>query len=122
MKFSIRKFVKGFGYAFRGICDVFQKEQNFKVHCLIALLALLLGWFFHISATEWCFLTVVIALVLASEMLNTAIENLCDVAEPNQNETVRLVKDVSAGMVLICALGALAVGIVIFLPKILQLL
>lgn len=81
-------------------------------------IALGLGWFFHISGIEWCFLAVVISLVLASEMLNTAIENLCDVAEPNQNETIRIVKDISAGMVLICALGALSVGIVIFLPKV----
>ncbi|MBQ7792799.1 MAG: diacylglycerol kinase family protein [Clostridia bacterium] len=122
MKFSIRKFVKSFSYAFFGICEVFHKEQNFKVHCLIGLVALLLGWFFHISATEWCFLIVVIALVLASEMVNTAIENLCDVAEPNQNEIIRVVKDISAGMVLICALGALGVGVVIFLPKLLKLL
>lgn len=121
LKFSIRKFLKSFGYAFRGICDVFRKEQNFKVHCLIGLIALLLGWFFHISAAEWCFLIVVIALVLASEMLNTAIENLCDAVEPNRNETIRAVKDVSAGMVLVCALGALGIGIVIFLPKVIGL-
>lgn len=122
MKFSVRKFLKSFSYAFRGISDVFRREQNFKVHCLIGLIALLLGWFFHIPPTQWCFLIVVIALVLASEMLNTAIENLCDVAEPNQNETIRIVKDISAGMVLVCALGALAVGIVIFLPKVIGFL
>jgi len=90
------------------------------VHTLAAIVALLLGWFFHVSPWEWCFLIVVIALVLAAEMVNTAMERLSDVAEPNQNETIRVVKDVSAGMVLVCAMGALAVGIVIFLPKLID--
>ena len=122
MKFSFRKFFKSFGYAFRGVAEVFNKEQNFKVHTLAASLALLLGWFLKISPWEWCFLAVVIALVMAFEMANTAIEKLCDVTEPNQNETIRVVKDVSAGMVLVCAIGALTVGIVIFLPKIIAFL
>ena len=117
MKFSFRKFFKSFSYAAKGIIEVFKKEQNFKVHTLAAILALLLGCFFKISSWEWCILILVIAMVLAAEMVNTAIENLCDVAEPNQNETIRVVKDVSAGMVLVCALGSLVVGIIIFLPK-----
>ena len=122
MKFSFSKFFKSFGYAIKGVAEVFRKEQNFKVHTLMALLAILLGCFFQIAPWEWCFLAVVIALVLAAEMVNTAMENLCDVAEPNQNETIRVVKDVSAGMVLVCAIGALAVGIVIFLPKLIAFL
>lgn len=119
--FSFSKFFKSFSYAFRGIWEVFRREQNFMVHTLAATVALLLGWFFRISLWEWCFLIVVIALVLAAEMANTAIERLSDVAEPHKNETIRVVKDVAAGMVLICAIGALAVGIIIFLPKVLAL-
>lgn len=117
MKFSFCKFFKSFSYAAKGIIEVFKKEQNFKVHTLAAILALLLGGFFKISSWEWCILILVIAMVLAAEMVNTAIENLCDVAEPNQNETIRVVKDIAAGMVLVCAMGSLVVGIIIFLPK-----
>ena len=122
MKFSFSKFFKSFGYAVLGVAEVFKKEQNFKVHTLAAILALLLGYLLKISPWEWCFLVVVIALVFAFEMANTAIEKLCDVEEPNQNETIRAVKDISAGMVLVCAVGALVVGIVIFLPKIIAFL
>lgn len=122
LKFSLKKFFKSFQYAATGIQEVFSKEQNFKVHTLIGILALLLGLLFSISATEWCFLFVVISLVFASEMLNTVIEHLCDKVEPNQDETIRIVKDISAGMVLVCALGAFFVGIVIFLPKVIFLL
>ncbi len=120
--FSFSKFFKSFSYAFRGIWEVFRREQNFKVHILIGTVALLLGWFFHIAPWEWCFLILVIAMVLSAEMINTAIERLSDVAEPHKNETIRVVKDVSAGMVLVCAIGALAVGIVIFLPKVIAFL
>ena len=122
MKFSFSKFVSSFVYAFRGVAEVFCREQNFKVHTLMGILAILLGFSFRVSPWEWCVLAVVIAMVTASEMMNTAIEKLCDVAEPNQNETIRVVKDISAGMVLICAIGSLVVGIIIFLPKIIAFL
>ena len=120
MRFSLGKFFKSFTYATKGIAEVYQREQNFKVHTLAAITALFLGWFFKVSPWEWCFLAVVIALVMAAEMVNTAIENLCDATHPEKNETIRVVKDVSAGMVLVCAIGALAVGIVIFLPKLID--
>ena len=122
MKFSFQKFIKSFGYAFRGIGDVFLKEQNFKVHSLAAILAIVLGFLLKIAPWEWCVLILVIAMVLAAEMANTAIENLCNAAEPGPSEIIRVAKDVSAGMVLICAIGALGVGIVVFLPKIIAFL
>ena len=122
MKFSFSKFFKSFGYAIKGVSEVFRNEQNFKVHTLMGLLAILLGFFFQIAPWEWCFLAVVIALVLAAEMVNTAMEHLCNITHPEQNETVRVIKDVSAGMVLLCAIGALTVGIVIFLPKLIAFL
>ncbi len=120
--FSFSKFFKSFAYAAKGVVEVFRKEQNFKVHTLMAILALLLGWFFHVSPWEWCFLILVITMVLAAEMVNTALENLCDATHPERNETIRVVKDVSAGMVLVCAIGALCVGIIIFLPKVIAFL
>lgn len=120
MKFSLDKFIRSFGYAVRGVAEVFRKEQNFKVHTLMGMLAILLGFLFRIAPWEWCFLAVVIALVMAFEMVNTAIEHLCDITHPEQNETVRVIKDISAGMVLLCAIGALTVGIVIFLPKLID--
>ncbi len=121
LKFSLRKFLKSFSYAVTGWKEVFSREQNFKVHTLLGILALLMGWWLNISPTEWCVILVVIALVLAAELCNTALENLCDLIKPEQNETVRIVKDMSAGMVLCCATGALLVGIVIFLPKLVAL-
>ena len=122
MKFSFSKFFKSFSYAAKGVGEVLKKEQNFKVHTLAAFLAILLGCFFKISPWEWCAVILVIAMVLASEMANTAMEKLCDVTHPEHNEAIRVVKDVSAGMVLICAIGALAIGLIIFLPKVIAFL
>ena len=122
LKFSIRKFLKSFCYAAKGILEVYSHEQNFKVHTLMAFLAVLMGAIFRIALWEWCFLFLVIALVIASEMINTALEKLCDLTQPEQDERVRVIKDVSAGMVLVCAVGALAVGFIIFLPKLIHFL
>ncbi len=122
LKFSVRKFFKSFVYACSGIKEVFSHEQNFKVHLLAAFLVVLFGLLLKASRLEWCVLFLAVALVLAAEMLNTAIEKLCDLTHPEQNETIRIVKDVSAGMVLVCAIGAACAGIVIFLPKLISLL
>ena len=117
LKFSMRKLLKSFGYAARGICKVFCLEQNFKVHTFLGALALLLGWLFHLSPVEWCLVLLVIALVLTMEMLNTAIEKLCDFMEPNPNEHIKIIKDICAGMVLCSAVFALVIGIIIYFPK-----
>ena len=122
MKFSVRKFLKSFVYAVRGVLDVLKEEQNFKVHLFVAMWVILFGVLFGVSPSEWCVLLLTISLVLTSEILNTALEKLCDLIHPEQNETVRVIKDVSAGMVLLCAIGALLIGIVIFLPKLTTLL
>lgn len=121
MKFSVRKFGKSFSYAITGIKEVLSGEQNFKVHLLFALLVILFGGILKASPTEWCVLVLTISLVLSAEMANTAIEKLCDITHPEQNETIRIIKDISAGMVLTCAIGAVCVGLVIFLPKLISL-
>ena len=121
LKVSVRKFLKSFVFAFTGIKEVVSHEQNFKVHLLATFLVILFGILFKVSPIEWCVLFLTISLVLASEMLNTAMEKLCDLTHPEQNETVRIIKDVSAGMVLVCAIGAVCTGIVIFLPKLITL-
>lgn len=121
LKFSVSKFLKSFVYAIRGIGEVFRQEQNFKVHILATVLVIVFGLWLRVSPIEWCILFLTVSLVLAAEMLNTALEKLCDLTHPEQNETVRIIKDISAGMVLVCAIGALCTGLVIFLPKLIEL-
>jgi diacylglycerol kinase (ATP) len=118
----MKKFIRGFGYAFKGIGYSAKTQLNFRVHLVAMLLAVFLGYALHITVNEWQWIILCITLVLVAELFNTAIEFLTDLVSPNYNELAGHVKDISAGAVLITALFALITGIIIFLPKLLILL
>ena len=75
-KFSIRKRLKGFKYAFMGLKDAILHEHNIWIHILGALIALFMGWYFQITHMEWMILCLIIALVIALLIVNTAMEKL----------------------------------------------
>jgi len=118
----MKKFIRGFGYAFKGLKYAAATQLNFRVHLVAALIAVYLGYGLHISTHEWLWVILCIAIVLVMELLNTAIEFLTDLVSPDHNELAGHVKDVSAGAVLITAIAALLIGAIIFLPKILLLI
>jgi len=113
----MRKFIRGFGYALQGIWHATFTQLNFRVHLLATLVAAYLGYALHISANEWQWVILCVALVLMAELFNTAIEFLVDLVSPEYNKIAGHVKDMSAGAVLISAIFALATGAIIFLPK-----
>ncbi|HFC00212.1 MAG TPA: diacylglycerol kinase family protein [Phaeodactylibacter sp.] len=113
----IKKRIKSFSYAIKGIRLLFQSELNAKIHLVFAFLAIAAGYVFSINTTEWCFLVVAIAMVLSAEAMNTAIEFLTDLVSPEYHELAEKTKDVAAGAVLITAIGAAIIGAIIFLPK-----
>ncbi len=76
----------------------------------------------HISSLEWLTVILCIAFVITTELLNTTIEKLADIIEPNQNKQIGLVKDMAAGAVLFAAIGAAVIGFIVFIPKIVALL
>jgi diacylglycerol kinase (ATP) len=108
--------LKAFGYAFSGIRDSFLKETHMKLHLLSAVLVVALGLFLNVSKTDWLILALAIALVIAFEMINTAIEKLCDVIKPEQDPKIKYIKDVAAGAVLVVCVFALVAGFYVFLP------
>lgn len=112
-----KNYIRSFSYAFTGIKTFFKLEPNAYIHSFAALAALGLAYLENISASEWLFLLLAIALVFASEMLNTALEKFCDLYSTEQNPVIKQIKDLSAGAVLICSIFALAVGTIIFIPK-----
>jgi len=118
----MKKFIRGFGYAFKGLRYATATQLNFRVHLVATLLTLYAGYALHISTNEWQWIILCIALVLISELLNTAIEFLTDLVSPDYNELAGRVKDVSAGAVLVAAIFALVTGAIIFLPKLLSLI
>ena len=116
--FSLKKRIRSFGYAFRGLRDLFIYEHNAWIHLTAAVCAVALGFIYKISSIEWIALCGVIGFVFAMEIINSAIEKLADVVSPQKNEKIRLVKDLSAAAVLVSAIIAVIVGLLIFLPKI----
>jgi len=115
--------IQSFRFAFRGVRTLFRETPNARIELVMALLAVALGFLLHISATEWLAICIVIGMVPACEAMNTAIERLSDYVSQHQiHPIIRKVKDVAAAGVLIAAIAALAVGILIFLPKLVALL
>jgi len=118
----MKKFIRGFGYAFKGLWYACKTQLNFRVHLVCTIIALVLGYLLKISAAEWLWIVICIGLVLLTELLNTTLELLCDVISPEYNEKIGHVKDISAGAVLVTAITSLVIGAVIFLPKLLLLI
>jgi diacylglycerol kinase len=100
---------------------LFREEHNAWIHLLAALAAIAAGFFFQINASEWIAIVLSIGLVISAEAMNTAIENMADFISPEKNESIKRIKDIAAAAVLICALTAVVVGLIVFLPKVLHL-
>ena len=120
--FSIKKRIKSFGFAFNGLKILFQEEHNARIHLVAAIGVVVAGFLFNISGFEWIALTVAIGFVISIEIINTTIENIADFISPERNESIKKIKDLAAAAVLISALTALAIGLIIFIPKIYRLL
>ena len=118
----IKKRLRSFKFAFRGIAVLFRETDNLKIHLVAAVAAICCGVWLHITREEWLAVIIVIGCVLAAEAFNSTVEELADFAcKKERYPAIKKVKDLSAGAVLIVALVALAVGIIVFLPKIIAL-
>lgn len=120
--FSFTGRIRSGVHALEGIVEMLRSQHNAWVHLVATLTVAVLGWVFGVSSTEWCFLILVMMAVWVAEALNTAFEFLCDVASPEFHPLVKKSKDVAAGAVLLSAVGAAAVGCIIFLPYLLEFL
>ena len=120
-KFSTKARLASFKNAWRGVTVFVRQEHNAWIHCAMTVLVIIAGLLFHISTDEWIAVFFAIGLVLAAEAVNSAIERLSDVVQPEKDDRIRDVKDISAGAVLICAVTAAIIGIIVFLPKLQKL-
>jgi diacylglycerol kinase (ATP) len=119
---SMKKLIKSFGYAFKGVAYATKTQLNFRIHLAATVIAVLMGLLLHISAGDWQWIALSITLVLVTEIFNTMIETLTDLVSPGYNEKAGHIKDMSAGAVVIAAIFALVTGIIIFLPRLLLLI
>lgn len=114
--------LKSFGYAIEGVKLAYKYNRNIRIHTLIGIIALILCFVLNLSSFETGLILIVILLVISAEMINTAIEEMVDLIVQEHKEQARIAKDVSAGMVLVCSIGAVIIGALIFLPHILELI
>ena len=111
---------KSFGYAFQGIFNTIRTERNIKIHCAAAILVTIFGIWLQISKTEWMICFILFGLILALELVNTAVEATVDLFTEERKPLARKAKDAAAGAVLIAAIFAVVIGILIFIPKLLD--
>ena len=116
MRYDIKKQIKSFGYAWKGIRSCIGKEQNLSFHLIATAVVTVAGSVFGISRQEWIILILCITAVISAELFNTAMERLVDLVSPQYHPLAGQVKDIAAGAVLVCALGAALVGCLIFYP------
>lgn len=114
-------FGESFNHAMDGIEFAINHERNLKIEVFMGILASIMGFLLHISVMEWAIIVLVIAMVLCLELVNTAIERAVDLTTKEYRELAKAAKDVSAGAVLIMSMFSVIIGILIFLPKILDL-
>ncbi|MFC1722339.1 diacylglycerol kinase family protein [Patescibacteria group bacterium] len=109
-----RRHAKSFKYAFDGIFHTLLNEPNFRVQLVIVVTSIVLGVMFNITLVEWGLLTISMGLLLSAEMINTVVENVIDALINESNGAAKVIKDVSAGFVLISALTAVVILLLIF--------
>ncbi|HMM07394.1 MAG TPA: diacylglycerol kinase family protein [Clostridiales bacterium] len=113
---------ESFSFAWRGFCHCFAHERNFRIHLVTGVAVLFVALFLDVSLAEFALLLLLIAVVIASEMFNTAIETIIDLISPEYHPLAKVIKDVAAGAVFFVCITAVLIGVVIFVPHLHQLL
>lgn len=115
-------FLESMGHALDGIEYTASHERNFRIETVMAILVSIMGFLLKISLIEWTILVLTIAMVLSLEIINTAIERSVDLVTKDYKELAKIAKDASAGAVLVMSMFSVVIGILIFLPKITQVI
>jgi len=121
-KFSLRSRIRSFANAFSGIVTIFRGEHNFRIHVFVFLLAIIAGILLKITPMKWIMVFIVSGMVLSAECFNTAVEYLADEVSPDYNDRIKKIKDIAAAGVLFSAIAAAITGLIIFVPRIIQII
>ena len=117
---DFKKLIHSFKFAFKGIGSAYKDEQNLRVHTIMAVLVLIFSYLLKISLIEFIVCLVLIGLVLMAEFFNTAIENAVDLVTLEKNPYAKIAKDTAAAGVLVFAIISAIIGLIIFIPKIIN--
>ena len=116
-----RTFFQSFKYSFAGLLHAVAENQNMRIHILVGVIVISSGWVLRVNTFQMGVLGVMILLVIMAEMINTAIEEMVDLIATEHKRQAKIAKDVASGMVLVAVIGSVIVGILIFVPHILNL-
>lgn len=117
----MRKLIASFRFASAGLAYLLWSQRNVRIHLIAAVLAIVAGFVLRISKLDWALVVAAIAAVIAAEAFNTALELLADRVSTERDPLIGRAKDVAAAAVLITAIGAFAIGIIVFGPPLLAL-
>lgn len=116
--FSLNSRIKSFSYAISGIRQFIWREHNARIHAAATIGVVIAAFILGVSRLEAIALALVIGGVWITEMLNTCLERMADMIHPEPHPTIKFIKDLAAGAVLVAAITAVIVGLFIFIPKI----
>lgn len=119
-KFSICDRWKSLGFALNGLKIFLRYEQNARIHLVCGILVIVMGVLLKISAMNWIAVVFAVGLVPSLELINSSIERMADFVSPEKHEAIKRIKDLSAASVLVGAIAAAIIGMLVFIPKILE--
>ena len=115
------RYIKSFFHALDGIKYAIKYEHNMYIILLAIIVVTFAGFYFQISVIEWLFCIVAMGMVMATELINSAIEAICDLITIKTNPLVKIAKDTASGASLVLSITAALIGCMIFVPKIMEL-
>ena len=119
-KFSLKSRFNSFRFAISGLSSLLKNEHNSRIHLVAAVISIGMGILLKISLTEWALLIIVIGIVFITELINTSLETIADIIDPQWNKMIMMAKDYSAAAVLVSAIVALVAGCLIMIPKLIK--
>lgn len=121
-KYKDKTFMRGVGYCLEGIAYTIKDEKNFRIEIILGIIAVIVSFILKISLIEWVIVIFLINMVLVLELINTAFESMVDLYTQEYNKIAKATKDVIAGAVLVTCLFSVVIAILIYVPKILELI
>lgn len=118
----MHKFIFSLKCAINGLKTVAKEERNFQIHVICAIAVIIVSILLEVTKIEMAIIITAIVFILASEIINTTIEDLCDKIELNQSPLIGKIKDMMAGFVLVSVLGAITIASIILLPHLIALI
>ena len=109
-------------FALQGMKQFFSRDRNGQIQMVIGITAIILGFTVSLTPFQWLLVLFCIGLVISLEMINSAIERFCDLVTTEFHPGIKIIKDVAAGAVLVASITSLIIGLIIFIPALVQVL